>query len=109
MFLFAAGVVCATANADDYYEQMNRLKDLDQRCERARAVKLGPVRERYLQDCMKDRHKTLQDCQQEAAAYGESTTGPRHNLVKGLYYDLPECQQAAKAWEAWEKSRPWVR
>jgi hypothetical protein len=109
VFLLAASVACAAAGADDYYEQMNRLKGLDQRCEQTRATKLAPIRERYLQKCMKDRHKTLQDCKQEAATYGDSTTGPNRNLVKGLYYDLPECQQAAEAWEAWKKSRPGVR
>ena len=109
MLLVAASFVCGAAGADDYYQQMNRLKALDQRCEQARAVKLAPIRDRYLQDCLKDRHKTLQDCQLEAAAYGESTTGPRSNFIRGMYYDLPECQQAAQAWKAWEDSQPLMR
>ena len=109
MLLVAASFVCGAAGADDYYEWMNRLKALDQRCEQARAVKLAPIRDRYLQDCLKDRHKTLQDCQLEAMAYGESTTGPRSNFIRGMYYDLPECQQAAQAWKAWEDAQPLMR
>ncbi len=105
----AIALACAAAHADDYYQQMNRLKELDQACERARAIKLAPVREQYFQDCVKDRHKTRQDCELEAKVYGETTIGPNRNPVKGLHYDLPECQQAAAAWQAWEKSRPGIR
>jgi len=109
VLLLTASLVYGAAGADDYYEWMSRLKALDQRCEQARAMKLAPVRDRLIQDCAKDRRKTLQDCQQEAMAYGESTTGPNRNLVKGLYYDLSECQQAAQAWKDWEKSQPLLR
>jgi hypothetical protein len=109
VLLLAASFVCGAAGADDYYEQMNRLKALDKRCEQARAIVLAPVRDRLVQDCLKDRHKSLQDCQHESMAYGESTTGPNRNFIRGLYYDLPECQQAAQAWKAWEESRPLIR
>jgi hypothetical protein len=109
MLLLVSSFVCGAAGADDYYEQMDRLKALDKRCEQARAIKLAPIRDRLVQDCLKDRHKSLPDCQHESMAYGESTTGPNRNLIRGLYYDLPECQQAAQAWKQWEESRPLIR
>ena len=68
MLLLAVSFVCGVAGADEYYEQMARLKALDQRCEQARAIELAPIRDRFLQNCLKDRHKTLQHCQQEAMA-----------------------------------------
>ena len=107
--LLAGGLACGAAAADDYYEQMAHLKALDQRCEQARAVKLAPIREQYIKDCLEDRHKILQDCQFEASQIGESVRGPRGGLVRGQYYDLPECQEAAQAWKKWEESRPGIR
>jgi hypothetical protein len=109
MLLLAVCFVCGASGADDYYEQMNRLKALDKRCEQARAAKLAPIRNRLVQDCLKDRRKSLQDCQHEALMYGESTIGPNRNVIRGLYYDLPECQQAEQAWKAWEESQPLTR
>ena len=107
--LLATGLVCGAVGADDYYGQMNRLKALDKRCEQAREVKLAPIRDRLVQDCQKDRHKTMQDCRDEFSGYGQSTTGPNRNFIRGLYYDLPECLQAEQAWKAWEASQPLIR
>ena len=109
MLLLAAGLFCGTVGADDYHEQMNRLKALDKLCEQARAVRLAPIRERYFQDCQKDRHKTMQDCRIESSGYGQSTIGPNRNLIRGIYYDLPECLQAEQAWKKWWESQPLIR
>ena len=59
MLLLAASFVCGAAGADDYDEQMNRLKALDKRCEQARAVKLAPIRDRLVQDCLKDQRRNV--------------------------------------------------
>jgi len=109
MLLLVLGCVCRLAAADDYHKQMNNLKALDQRCEQARAVKLAPMREQYVRDCLQDRRRSRQDCQEEAKWYGESTSGPNRSFIRGMYYDLPECQEAARAWRAWEESRPGMR
>ncbi len=101
-------IACGDGFADDYYQQMSRLKALDRRCEEARAKQLAPLRKQFIQECMQDRHKTAQECQGEAMAYGEPAFGPS-GRTRGLYYDLPECQQAAQAWQEWEASRPGVR
>jgi hypothetical protein len=106
VLLLATGLLCSTAGADDYYQQMERLKALDQRCEQARQAKLAPIRAGLVKECLKDRRKSQQDCEGEAMGYGESTTGPNNNVIQGMYYDLPECQQAAQAWKKWEESRP---
>jgi hypothetical protein len=107
--LLAAGFFCGAVSADDYHEQMKRLKALDARCEQARQIQLAPIRERLIQECRTDRRRSLQDCQADFSWYGESTIGPNRNVIRGLFYDLPECQQASQAWEAWEKSQPLKR
>jgi|SRR5689334_120238 len=103
--LCLAGANAATA--DDYHAWMDKLKALDQRCERARAQKLAPIREAMIRECQKaPSRNTLLECQQNAMTYGESTTGPNRNFIRGLYYDLSECQEAAEAWKQWRESRP---
>jgi len=101
-----AALLFASAWADDYHDEMPRLKALDQRCEQARTARLAPIRENLIRDCTTDQRRSLQDCQGEFSTHGESTTGVRGNVVKGLFYDLPECQAAAQAWEAWQAKQP---
>ena len=72
-------------------------------------IALRIVREQYVRDCLQDRRRSRQDCQEEAKWYGESTSGPNRSFIRGMYYDLPECQEAARAWKAWEESRPGMR
>lgn len=108
--LFASMMLgCTTTLADDYHEQQARLKALDKRCEQARQKVLRPVRENLIQKCVGTERRALQDCQLEFNEYGESTTGPRGNVIRGLYYDLPECAEAKRAWDAWEASQPMRR
>ena len=95
-----------TALADDYYEQQARLKALDKRCEQARQKVLRPVREKLIEKCVGTERRALQDCRLEFNEYGESTTGARGNVIRGLYYDIAECAEAKRAWDAWEASQP---
>jgi hypothetical protein len=69
--------------------------------------KLAAVRERLVQDCLKEKdpRKPLQDCQDEFARHGDSTTGPNMNLIRGLYYDLLQRNQAVQAWRIWKESQ----
>ena len=108
MLLLIAVLSGGATGADDYYQQMGRLKALDSRCEQARLEKLAPIRQRLIDQCIKEARKyyTGQDCQNEYVAYGNSTVGPNSNLIRGQYYDLPECVEAARAWIEWEASQP---
>ena len=98
--------VCGAAAADEYHDQMERLKVLDKRCEQARAAKLGPIRATLVKECVGDQRRSLQDCQGEYSTHGESITGVRGNVIRGLFYDLPECKEAEQAWKAWEAKQP---
>src|SRR5690349_21765327 len=96
-YLLCAALGLATEHcvrADDYHDWMDKLKALDTRCEQVRAQKLAPIRRAMIREFVKDRHYTLHECQENAMRYGESSTGPNRNFIRGLYYDLPECQQA---------------
>jgi hypothetical protein len=86
------------------------LRALDQRCEEARTRALKPIRERLARECIPTRPRSpdpKQECETEVSTYGNSRTGARGNVVPGLFYDLPECQQAQAGWQRWDQSRPW--
>lgn len=86
------------------------LRLLDQRCEEARTRALKPIRERLARECIPTRPRSpdpKQECEIEVSTYGNSRTGARGNVVPGLFYDLPECQQAQAGWQRWDQSRPW--
>ena len=104
--LLGVGLASPGARAEDYYDQQLRLKALDKRCEHARQEALKPAREKLVTDCVGTERRALQDCQLQFAEYGESTTGRNGNVIKGLYYDLAPCQEAKRAWDAWEAAQP---
>jgi hypothetical protein len=86
------------------------LRALDQRCEDARTRALTPIRQQLARDCMQNKPYSAnpkQECETEVSTYGNSRTGARGNVVPGLFYDLPECQQAQAAWKQWDDTRPW--
>ena len=88
----------------------DQLRVLDQRCEEARTRALAPIRQKMAQDCIPTRARSpdpKQECETEVSTYGNSRTGARGNVVPGLFYDLPECQEAQAAWKRWDESRPW--
>jgi hypothetical protein len=61
-------------------------------------------------DCIPTRPRSpdaRQECETELSTYGNNHTGARGNVVPGLFYDLPECQEAQAGWKRHEQSRPW--
>jgi hypothetical protein len=109
LMLLTLGAVAFGASlaiADGYHDQQARLKELDKRCEEARQAALKPVRAGLVTQCVDTDRRGRQDCELHYANYGESTTGARGNIIKGMFYDLPACQEAQRAWESWEASQP---
>ena len=103
--LTAAGLVCTSVCADDHHAWMARLKAADARCEEARTIKLAPIREQLVHECVKEGHRSLSVCQNEMRFYGESYRGPRGAFIKGMFYDLPECVAAEREWDAYRESQ----
>ncbi|MDO9215977.1 MAG: hypothetical protein Q7U14_01820 [Lacisediminimonas sp.] len=86
------------------------LRVLDQQCEQARSAALAPIREKLARECEQSRPNSpdpRKECETELSTYGNSRSGARGSVVRGMFYDLPECKQAQAAWEEWDKSRPW--
>jgi len=63
-------------------------KKLDNSCQQAREVKIAPLREAVIKECVAD-GKDKKHCQDFYKDYGERT-GQR----AALFMDLPECEKA---------------
>jgi hypothetical protein len=101
-------VACAASAAADPDEA--QLRQLDQKCEEARAAKLAPIREELARKCEQEERylgNRKRDCALEVSTYGDTFSGARGAAIRGKYYDLPECVAATNAWKKWEASRPW--
>jgi hypothetical protein len=83
-------------------------RQLDQRCETARAAKLRPIQEARIQECMdmlpeeRGEIRTREQCETYWGDYGwgagrAGMRGPR------LYDDIPECIEAFKARQSEER------
>ena len=103
-------VACGAFAAADVDEE--QLRQMDQKCEDARAAKLAPVREQLAHKCEQEERylgNKKRDCALEVSTYGDTFSGPRGGAIRGMYYDLPECVAASEAWKKWEASRPWKK
>ena len=64
--------------------------ELDAACEQAREAKLAPLREQYIEECVKNKEQPdRKSCEVFYADYG-ARSGHR----APLFYDLPECVEA---------------
>lgn len=101
-------VACTAVAAAGLDEE--QLRQLDQKCEAARAAKLAPIREKLARECEQEARylgNQKRDCALEVSTYGDTFSGARGGAIRGKYYDLPECVAATNAWNKWEASRPW--
>jgi hypothetical protein len=106
--LLLCGVACATWAATDPDEE--QLRQMDAKCEEARAAKLAPIRQQLTRRCEQEQRylgNQKRDCALEMSTYGNTFSGARGAAIRGMYYDLPECVAAAEGWKKWEASRPW--
>ncbi|MBE9549844.1 MAG: hypothetical protein IMF09_10605 [Proteobacteria bacterium] len=78
----------AIASTDD--ARARQQQKLDDACKQAREVKIAPLREAVIKDCI-DTGKTEEDCRKFNQDYGEKM-GNR----AALFMDLPECVKAFK-------------
>lgn len=70
--------------------RITRQAQLDADCEAAREEKLAPEREKYIEECVRDKVKESR----EACEHFYSDYGARAGTRAPLYYDLPECAKA---------------
>ena len=88
--LLATNATAADFEADNQ-ATLKRQAELDQSCEAAREVKLQPLLQQLVSECMssKKTSRTEADCQQDAAGYNGNRPGS-----SPMFYDLPACVEA---------------
>ena len=69
---------------------------LDRQCEAARAVKLKPIRARKVRQCVA-RGRSRAHCATFFSTYGNNSSRVHGGVVRGAFYDLPQCVAARKA------------
>lgn len=73
---------------------------LDAECEAARERKLAPERDKYIDECVRDKVKDSREaCERFYSDYG-ARSGDR----APLYYDLPECVSAFEFRKSYRQS-----
>ena len=88
IFLPAMLIPCLTLGGNN--DRAPQQAQLDAECEAARERKLAPERERYIEECVRDKvRNSREDCERFYSDYG-AQSGNR----APLYYDLPECVSA---------------
>jgi hypothetical protein len=66
-----------------------KLAKLDKACEKARQVKLVPLREKIAKECVATTSKSEEVCKKESQDYNGNRVGRNP-----MFYDLPECVKA---------------
>ena len=83
-------------------------RELDERCEAARAEKLAPMQQKLIQECMstppgpREEPKTLEQCEAYWADFGWGS-GRARNRGPSMYADIPECEEAFRARQSEER------
>ena len=89
LLLASLSLILATTAAADRNRDAKQAK-LDAACEQAREVKLAPMREQFIEDCVKNEEQpNRKACEVFYADFG-AQSGNR----APLFFDLPECVEA---------------
>ena len=70
---------------------------LDQQCEAARTARLEPIRARKVEQCVAQEKSSREECATFFSTYGNNSSRVRGGVVRGQFYDLPQCVTAKKA------------
>ena len=73
------------------------LDELDRRCEEAREAMIAPLRAAEIEKCIRTGTGDKAWCETFWADYGAPGRTASGDLIPGMFYDLPECN------EAWEE------
>lgn len=84
----------ASAAVPSTIEQVHAL---DRQCEGARTAKLNPIRARKVEQCVAGGKRSRAHCATFFSTYGNNSGRVHGGVVRGLFYDLPQCVAAKKA------------
>ena len=76
---------------------IDQVHALDRRCEAARTAKLEPIRARKVNRCVAKGERSREECATFFSTYGNNSSRVRGGVVRGQFYDLPQCVAAKKA------------
>jgi hypothetical protein len=102
-FICLAVLLCFQASADLMADRDREAKQarLDAACEAAREEKLAPMREGFVEECVREGHQRSREaCEDFYADFG-AQSGNR----APLFFDLPECVEAFDFQNSQRRSR----
>lgn len=67
------------------------------RCEEARHQQLAPIRQRKIEQCKRSANQPAAGCETFYSTYGNNSNHANGSVVRGQFYNLPECVAARKA------------
>ena len=88
-------IVASTANA-----QEPSLQQLQQRCEQAREMRIAPLRQDAIDECITNnpRRRNVEDyCQRFYSDFGQGGVTQTGHRRQPMFNDLPECQEYREA------------
>ena len=63
-------------------------------CQRQRAENIAPLREQAIEDCVNNRRRDREFCENHNRNFGERRAG---GTLPGMFWNLPVCEQAVAA------------
>ncbi len=97
MRTFAAAICLLLSTAAPAQQAVQTVDALNARCEAARQQKLAPIRERKIAECERSAQKPTAGCATFYSTYGDNSAHANGSVVRGRFYDLPECRRANRA------------
>ena len=71
--------------------------ELMNECQRQRKVKIAPLREQAIEDCISNGYGDRQYCERFNESFGDPTARAGGGMVPGMFWGLPVCEQAVAA------------
>lgn len=83
------------------------VEEMRQRCEAAREIKIAPLREAAIADCVLRRrsNRTREDCERIYSGFGEVGATVSGGVRPRMFNDLPECIEYHEAWNSQRRGR----
>ena len=95
--LIAAGLVLLVGSGSAAARPtIAQVHALDRQCEAARTAKLKPIRARKVRQCVA-RGRSRSHCATFYSTYGNNSSRVHGGMVRGSFYELPQCVAARKA------------
>ena len=103
LYLLVVALSCASTVLLAQDAEMQRAKELDAKCQKAREEKIKEERKRKVEECVKtEPQKGRAECERFWADWGWGNALPGSGRLPSLFEQIPEC---VAAFEAWEKRR----